>query len=380
MTDTNKRRWKYIGIGSIVVVLLMLLKHYTPVFTYIGNMLSVFTPLAVGACMAFVLNIPMSFFERLFDKCKARWVRKIKRPISLLLSLILILAILALVFFMVVPELLNTVDVLVTSSSTAIDKFETWWVDNNHSYPEISEFLDDLGLDANDLRNSLSAKVQAFTPKIVSVVLNIASSAVTIVLDLFMAFVFSLYILFTKEKLKAQLKRLSGAYLKPATNGKFLDICSLGYRTYARFIAGQCTEALILGSLCAAGMLIFRMPYAPMVGALVGVTALIPIVGAFIGAGVGAFMIAMVDPMMAIWFVVYLVILQQLENNLIYPRVVGSQVGLPPILVFTAVMVGGGLFGVLGMMFAVPTTSVCYTLLKEEIRRREEQRNLPTIA
>ncbi|MEG0109815.1 MAG: AI-2E family transporter, partial [Oscillospiraceae bacterium] len=190
------------------------------------------------------------------------------------------------------------------------------------------------------------------------------------VFNMVVAFIFALYILLNKEKLKSQLKRILQAYLPEKRTATVLEIARFSSNTFAHFISGQCIEACILGSLCWLGMLLFRFPYAPMVGALVGITALIPIIGAFVGTVVGGFMIFMIDPIQALWFVIFLLVLQQIEGNVIYPRVVGSSVGLPAMWVLAAVTVGGGLFGVVGMLFAVPTFSIVYTLLRRNVNKR----------
>ena len=184
------------------------------------------------------------------------------------------------------------------------------------------------------------------------------------------AFIFALYILLGKEKFKHQLIVLGQAFLPQRMCGALAHVGKVAARTFAKFVSGQCIEACILGTLCWLGMLLFRFPYAPMVGALVGISALVPIVGALVGTVVGAFMIMMVDPILAVWFVVFLLVLQQIEGNVIYPRVVGSSVGLPPVWVLAAVTLGGSLYGIAGMLFGVPTASVAYTLVKEAAARR----------
>lgn len=371
MTDRYKHLWKVAGIGAALILLYSTLQNFSTVIGVTKHFLSIFFPLFLGCCIAFVLNIPMSLLEKLFGTCKKRWMQKIKRPVSILLSIVIIVALLYLIINLVVPELIKGGKVLVDSLSTAFDKFDVWWAENSGKHPQLAKFLHERGIDINNLQSSLIVKLQGWTPKLISNTLAIITSGISGIINFFMALVFALYILTSKEKLTRQFSRLFEAFISVKAERRFMHIASTTYQTFAKFVVGQCTEAVILGTLCAIGMLIFRMPYAVMIGALVGVTALIPIVGAFLGAGVGAFMIAMVNPLTALGFVIYLIILQQIEGNLIYPRVVGSSVGLPAIWVFAAVMVGGGLGGLVGMVFAVPTTSVCYKLIREEIAARE---------
>lgn len=193
-------------------------------------------------------------------------------------------------------------------------------------------------------------------------------------MDFVIAFIFAIYVLLSKETLSSQIIRLFQAFLPEKIRNGVLHVASTAHGIFCSFVTGQCIEAVILGSLCAIGMVIFRFPYAAMIGVLVGVTALIPVVGAFIGAGVGAFLILMNDPFQALMFIIYIVVLQQIEGNVIYPKVVGSSVGLPAMWVLAAVTVGGGIGGILGMLFAVPTASVLYTLLREAMRKRLEKK------
>ncbi len=371
MKERYKHLWKVAGIVAAMILLYTVLQNFRAVEATVRHFVSAFFPLILGGCIAFVLNIPMSRLEKLFDCCPKKWVLKIKRPISLLLSIVIILTLIYLVVDLVVPELINGMKILIDSLSTALDKFNIWWEGHSDEYPQLAEFLQRHGIDIYNLKNSLMEKLQGMVPNLLSNTVSIITGGIGIVVNIVMALVFALYILAGKERLGAQVARTLGAFASPKTERRITHIASTTYWTFAKFVVGQCTEAIILGSLCAIGMLVFRMPYAVMIGALVGATALIPIVGAFIGAAVGAFMIAMVDPWSALWFVAFLLILQQIEGNLIYPRVVGSSVGLPAIWVFASVTVGGGLGGLGGMLFAVPTVSVCYKLIMEQIDARQ---------
>ena len=203
---------------------------------------------------------------------------------------------------------------------------------------------------------------------------NITTSIVAAMVDIVLGIVFAVYLLSQKEKLGKQAKKSTRAILGDERSKRFLDITSLANKVFTKFVTGQVTEACIIGVLCFIGMLIFRMPYAAIISVLVGFTALIPIFGAFIGTGIGAFLILLESPIKAIWFVLFIIVLQQLEGNLIYPRVVGKSVGLPPIWVLAAVTIGGGLFGIPGMLFGVPVCSVMYVLFKEFVNKQNNQK------
>ena len=205
---------------------------------------------------------------------------------------------------------------------------------------------------------------------------SVASSVIGGVVNFILAFTFSIYVVHQKERLGSQAKRLLYAYLPEARSDRIIEILSLSHKTFSNFITGQFTEAIILGALCFVGMSIFRFPYALMISVLVGFTALIPIVGAFIGTIVGALLIVTVSPIQALWFILFILVLQQIEGNLIYPRVVGTSVGLPGIWVLVAVTAGGSLYGIVGMLFSVPVSSVLYCLLRETVRRRVKERGI----
>ena len=288
----------------------------------------------------------------------------------ILVSLVLILAILTAVVMLVVPELVNAFGVLADQIPVFLKNAQAWLLANGDAFPALQDWLSAAQIDWNSIGQTLLGYVTTGAGNLlggtVHVVTGIAGGATNTII----AFIFALYILLGKEKFKHQLIVLGQAFLPQRACNALAHVGKVAARTFAKFVSGQCIEACILGTLCWLGMLLFRFPYAPMVGALVGISALVPIVGALVGTVVGAFMIMMVDPILAVWFVVFLLVLQQIEGNLIYPRVVGSSVGLPPVWVLVAVTVGGSLYGVAGMLFGVPTASVAYTLVKEAAARR----------
>ncbi|MGN1275937.1 MAG: AI-2E family transporter, partial [Floccifex sp.] len=235
-----------------------------------------------------------------------------------------------------------------------------------------SEYVLALDIDWMALKSSIESWFMSFGKDFVNSAANLIGSFVSGFITFFVGLIFSIYILMSKEKLKHQSSRLLKAWIPEKIANYTIHVCEVCSKIFKLYIAGQATEAIILGTLCMIGMLLLRLPYAPMIGALVGVTALIPIVGAFIGCGVGAIMILTVSPFKAIVFVIYFLVLQQIEGNMIYPKVVGSKINLPAIWVLAAITVGGNLGGILGMLFSVPVTSSFYTLLKEATLQREK--------
>lgn len=327
-------------------------------------------PFIIGIAIAFVLNILMKFIEhKLLDKAKMK--SKSKRTISLLLSLAIIFTFIIILLLLIIPQLKNTF---------------TLFVDNMPRYEEnIRVLLTKLDIDTAIIQN-IEETVQNFgdvavdfiknnSDQIVEVTLGFASNVIGVVVNLVIAFVFAIYLLVQKEKLLGQINKILRAYLPVKKVMKIRDIARLSNTTCARFVSGQCLEAVIIGVLCFIGMLILGIPYAATISVLIGVTALIPIYGAFIGTIVGAFLIFMVSPLKAFIFIIFILVLQQLEGNLIYPKVVGKSVGLPGIWVFVAVTIGGALAGIVGMLISVPIASITYSILATDVNYRINAKN-----
>ena len=332
------------------------------------------SPLLIGGVVAYIVNIVMGGYERLiFPKSKSKAWQKSRRPVCMLLAFGSVVVGLYLIISITLPELASCVGLLLEKLPPALEKGWAFLEEKLHlseTFPELAQKLE-----AIDVRSALTevwGVVSKGVGSAVDVVVTAATSLASGVVTLFLSLVFSIYLLGGKEKLLSQFERLLKAYVKPEHAARVRYVLSTLNRSFHKYIVGQCTEALILGSLCMAGMLILRLPYAPMIGALVGVTALIPVAGAYIGAGFGAFMIFTVSPVKALVFLIYLLILQQLEGNLIFPRVVGSSLGLPGMWVLAAVTVFGGLFGIPGMLIGVPLTAAAYAMLKENMLKKEQ--------
>ena len=313
-------------------------------------------PFIIGGVIAFILNLPMKAIEeKLLKKWQGKTGKKLKRPVSMLLAIILVLVIVTLVLVTVVPQISGTISLLGSKIPAFLEDAVVKLGQLAKDYPELEEQVVALqNLEIN--WDSITESAFGF---LIGGVVNVV-----------VAFIFALYILSQKEKLSNQGKRIVSAYCSEKVEKNVLKVFSLLYKNFSSFITGQCLEAVILGALFVIAMSIFRMPYAFMIGVLIAFTALVPVVGAFIGCGVGAFLILIEDPIMALWFVVMFLIIQQVEGNLIYPRVVGNSVGLPSIWVLMAVSLGGSLFGVTGMLFFIPLLATIYTLFRESVNDR----------
>ena len=378
--DLNKENMRKIReLIVFTIVILMALWKYTLVVDVLGFVLNIIFPFLLGGAIAFILNVPMSFLERQIfgnGNTQAKPVQRIARPCSLTLTVLCVIGIIALVMFVVIPQLGSTFVSLGKSIQDFMPSAILWMEELFHNNEEIMDLLGDLNMDWDKILDSVVSFFKSGAGNVLNSTMSAAKSIISSVTTFFIAFVFACYILLQKEKLHVQMKKILYAYLPKRIVEKMLDVCSLTYRTFSSFLTGQCVEALILGSMFFVAMGILRLPYALLVGILIAFTALIPIFGAFIGFVVGAFLILMVNPVQAFTFVVMFLVLQQIEGNLIYPKVVGNSVGLPSIWVLAAVSIGGSLMGVVGMLVFIPLVSVVYILFRGDVYKRLDERGI----
>ena len=365
----NMRKLKELILFTIII--LIALWNYTLLFNWIRFAFGIIFPFLLGGAIAFVLNVPMSFLEeKIFGNRymkEKKVARRLARPLSFVLTLLIVIGVVVLVMFVVIPELGNTVISLGKTIQDFIPEAQRFLEDLFTDNSEVRKWLEDLNLDPGRITNTFVSFFQNgagnFLNSTVSAIGSIVSGVATFVI----AFVFSCYVLLQKEKLHVQVKKVMYAFFSEKHVEWCLEVCSLTAKSFSNFLTGQCVEALILGTMFFVAMSIFNMPYALLVGVLIAFTALIPIFGAFIGCVVGAFLILMVDPIQALIFVIMFLVLQQIEGNLIYPKVVGSSVGLPSIWVLAAVTIGGNLMGIVGMLIFIPIVSVVYNLFRASV-------------
>lgn len=339
-------------------------------------LLGIVRPCIYGAAIAFVLNIPMKVIEKgLFSRVKNRKLDKVKRPASIFLSFMLVILIVVIVTVTVIPQITKTMIELGNKIPQFLVEAQIWLEEMFVSQPQLIALLEEFEpaeMNWDSIVNTVIDFMQNGLGSVVSSTVTVASTIIGGVVNVFVALVFSFYILAQKEKLGDQFRRILRAYCPQKVNNRVLEIASLAGKNFSSFITGQCMEAVILGVMFVITMTLFGFPYAVMVGVLIAFTALIPIVGAFIGCFVGAFLIMVDDPVKAVWFLVLFIILQQIEGNLIYPHVVGNSVGLPSIWVLAAVTVGGSLMGVVGMLIFIPILSTVYALIREDVNEKNK--------
>ncbi|MBQ7759190.1 AI-2E family transporter [Anaerotignum sp.] len=368
------------GLIVFTLVILVGLLRFDVVLGAAKFILHILMPFILGGAIAFVLSVPMGRIQkRLFGHAKpGSKLEKAAAPLSLVLALALVIVILGLVVVVVLPELGSTIAMLGKTLPEKVPallkKVELLFANN----PELVLYIEEIesNLKWDEILNQMVTFFRVGANTMLDSTISVATGIVSGVGTFFISFVFACYILLQQQFLSRQMKKLFFAYIKEEHAKEVLRICSLTYRTFSSFLTGQCLEAVILGVMFFIAMTIFRFPFAVLVGVLIAFTALIPIFGAFIGCAVGAFLILTVNPTQALAFVIMFLILQQIEGNLIYPKVVGGSIGLPAIWVLAAVSLGGSLFGVLGMLVFIPVVSVLYALLRENVNKRLDEKNL----
>ena len=371
---------KNIFTGGCLIILFFLIYNIKYIWGAAGHLMKIFVPFIVGAAIAFVLNVPMRWVEKgLFrnkDKFSGPMWAGVRRALALVITLLLTTIIIALLLYMVIPQLAESIGQLIKQIPSGIRTLTAWADKEFSERPIIQQTIDELAEDWQDILEKAMGILKKTVNSVVEGGVNAITGIVSGVFNFIVGLIFSLYILVQKEKLGDQAKKIIYALFRKPVADEIMAVAKMSAKTFANFISGQCVEAVILASMFCLSMTIIGLPYAMLVGLLIGVMNLIPIAGAFIGCGIGALLILLVDPMKALIFIVLFIVLQQIEGNLIYPKVVGESVGLPGIWVLVSVTVGGSIFGVKGMVCFIPLVSVCYSLFRRFIYKRLGERNL----
>lgn len=365
----NMKKLLLLALGVAVIFCAVL--NFEGVLLFLGKIISIFSPVIAALCIAFVLNILLTALENkvfgFMGRSNKKIVQKLRRPLCLVLTYLLALGAISLLILVIIPDLIDTVTYLVEKLPAFVVEARNWVENLLQNFNIEQEDIPDITIDWVALGNTVKDWLSGTSGKLMGDAVNITTSVVGGVFDTVFSFVISVYVLAQKERIGRFVKRVISAFLPDKASGILYHIAYSTQEYFSRFIGGQLAEALILGFLCFIGMTIFGFPNALIISVLVCVTALVPIIGATIGCVVGALLIVISDPIKALLFVVFFLVLQQVEGNLIYPRVVGKAVGLPGVLVVSAVMIGGNIGGVMGTLIAVPTCAVLYTLLREAV-------------
>lgn len=377
--EFNKKNIRTILLMIFGCILFYLgLKNIGVVLGTIGSLLDLISPFILGAGIAFVINVPMARIEyRLFHKAKGKRIQSMKRPLSFLITLIALLGAIIIAIYIVVPQTAQTLQIIARQLPGTMENIQAWLISKMSYWQVLEDLTNKLSVDWGEIAKNVATWMQDAATAMVNSGIGAVSNIISAVTSLVIGFVFAIYILMSKEKLARQCKQVIWAICPSEVAKRILYVCALAQRTFAKFISGQCLEACILGMMFFIAMTIFGMPYAMLVSILIGFTALIPMVGAFIGCFLGALFIMMESPFMALMFIIMFLILQQIEGNLIYPHVVGGSVGLPSIWVLFAITIGGNLMGVMGMILFIPLCSVAYALFKIYIKDRLAVKKVP---
>lgn len=383
-----------IKIVVVAVVLLAVVLNLGTVWNGIKVFLDILSPFIWGFAIAFILNIFMSFYENKFLKLskhknkskeiiknqnvakhtdiKEKKKKGITRPISILLSIIAIIAVISIILILIIPQFVEVVSEFIRNVPYYLESLKNFAIDTTQRVPEINNFIQSINIDTEALRNG----IMNLSKDVLDITINQISSLFSNIVNFFIAIIFAVYILANKEELKLQAKKFIYARMDNEKADHIVRVCRLARDSFRSFITGQAKEAVILGVLCAIGMFVLGLPYAGPIGALTALTAFIPIVGAFISGFIGAIIILAVDPIKAVIFVIFIIVLQQLEGNLIYPHIVGKNIGLPSIWVLVAITIGGSLFGIMGMILGLPVLSIVYAIVIENTNRKLEEKRL----
>lgn len=358
-------------------LLILAIIYIKDVLTLIEVFFGILMPFIIGGVIAFVLNIPLRVIEnKLLKKWTGKSAKVLKRPISIFLSILLVTLIVFVVLITVVPQLTTTVTELGKKIPTAMEELGNYINDFTARFPQINKYfggMTDIHFDWDSVSTTVFEFLKSGVSDVITSTFGVAMDIVGIIVNLIIGFIFAIYLLGQKEKISDGMAKMMRTYLKPGRSEKILKVARLLNVNFVNFFTGQCIEAVILGCMFVITMLIFQIPYAVMLSILIAFTSLIPIVGAFIGCIVGILFILVDSPSKVLVFLILFLIIQQVEENVIYPKVVGNKVGLPSILVLMAVTIGGSMFGVAGMLVFIPLVSTVYTLAKERTAARGEQ-------
>ena len=367
-------------IVVIAIILFMALLNIQTVWNGIKYFLDIISPFIWGLAIAFVLNIFMTIYEKdiTIKGTKNKKIKgksknsKARRGLSIFLAIVTIIAVITLILILIIPQFFEVIKNLISNIPNFLEDTKNFAIDMTIRFPEVNNFIQSIQIDTDMLKENL----MDISKDVLDITIAQASNLISTIFNFIVAIVFAVYILANKESLKLQAKKFIYARIDKEKADYVLKVCRLARDSFRSFLTGQAKEAVILGSLCAIGMFVLGIPYAGPIGALTAITAFIPIVGAFISGFIGAVLIVAVEPIKAFIFIIFIIVLQQVEGNLIYPHVVGKNIGLPSIWVLVAITIGGSLFGIMGMIVGLPVVSIIYAIVSEDTNKKLKEKNL----
>lgn len=367
---------KILLIVTYIIALIFVLFNVSALQQVGEYVLWLLGPFLLGIAVAFVMNVILRLFElhvfSFLNKKKLKFWEKIRRPVCILLSFLVLVGLICAISFFIIPELINSLKVLTDAVPGYLQSLYDTVTSYLQDFNITQQQLNDLKLDWASIIDKVTGVMSGLMGSLGNLTVGFANAMVTLV----MSFIFSIYMLSKKERFILTLKRMLYAFLPLSKAKAILNVSSLANRIFSSFVRGQMTESLILGCLCYIGMSVLQLPYALLIASIVALASLIPIMGAYIGCFTGALILFLVNPMYSVYFIIFLVLLQQFEGNVIYPRVVGSSVGLPGIWVIFAIVVGGNMMGMAGILLGIPTCSVLYSLLRRQTAKSLQQKGI----
>lgn len=379
--DLDKKTIRKLSWFVVFLILLYLaLNYWTSITGILNYVYGLLLPFILGGCIAFILNIPMNFFEKKLLKIKVKKLDSLLQSgnviISLVLSCFMIIGIIVLVLYIVIPQIIDTAKILPATFNNSSLTLQNLVQNNEWLSSNTINILNNMQLNWESIFNTVKSTVFNGASSMILSTIGAATTFANGLLNFVLGFIFAIYILLQKKKLGTQCKKVLYAFMETEKANSILDVLSLTSQTFSNFFTGQCMEAVILGMMFFVSMIIFRFPYAMVISVLIACTSLIPVLGSFIGCAVGIFLIIMVNPLKAGLFIVLFLVLQQIEGNIIYPRVVGNSVGLPSIWVLVAITLGGNMMGVAGMIIFIPLFSVAYVLFRKNVYRKLSEKKI----
>lgn len=356
----------------IIAVLILAIINWSYLVSMVSMVWSVIFPLILGGMIAFVLNLLMRLIEKyLFPNTDKKWLQHTRRPLAIVLAILVIILVITGVVIIVIPQLASAVMTLIDVIPTVVANVSNWIDQQEALIPMLDEFTSQIDINWGNIISSVVSGVNSIASGLATTSVSVLTTSVSAVTNIFLGILFAIYILFSKEKLGNQVNRVMSAYLSEDIRLLVKNLLHITNETFSKFISGMVIEAVILGVLVTAGLLILQIPYAAMLGVLQGVLALVPILGAFMAGAIGVIILLALNPTYAVIYLVFVLVVQQLEGDFIYPRVVGDSIGLPSMWVLFAVTVGGGLMGIPGMLIGVPILAAIYKIIKLDVRYRE---------
>lgn len=382
MELNRKNMTRMFFLAAIIILFYLSFKHMNVVFAFISWLFGVMTPFLIAGCVIFLLNVPLKAIERHLFRPKngkpvSRFKEKARRPIAITLSIALFVAIITAFLLIIIPEISKSLTSLAKSIPATIENIQKWFTELAERDDMIGEIVSQINIDWNKIGNTATDFLSNNSMTLVSSVISFVSTLFGIAVNLFLGIVLAVYVLAKKEKISSDVKKLLYSVLPTKKADFIVEVGRLTNKSFYNSVTGQMIECLIIGSLTALGMTIFGFPYAALGGVVVAITSWIPMFGIFIGTGIVSILLLTSDPMQALWFIIYMVILQQIEGNLIFPRVVGSKIGLPPIILISAIILFSNFFGIIGLLVCGPVTFVIYTMIRKFVYQRIDRKKIP---